>query len=86
MDVAVLEKEFNMAVNGKALPPYNHKVFYGQGQFICIDKHVTVKNIRVCSISHPKHWTNKPPNVKQAQLILYCSVSPANLTIEFCAE
>ncbi|CAN8009566.1 unnamed protein product [Ixodes pacificus] len=78
MDVAVLEKEFHMAVNGQALPPYNHKVFYGQGQFICIDKNVTVKNIRVCSISHPKHWTSKPPNVKQASLIFHRNDAPAS--------
>ncbi|XP_040066933.2 uncharacterized protein LOC8037716, partial [Ixodes scapularis] len=81
MDVAVLEKEFHMAVNGQTLPPYNHKVFYGQGQFICIDKNVTVKNIRVCSISHPKHWTSKPPNVKQASLIFHRSDAPASRQI-----
>lgn len=50
-DVAIGEKEFNMTVNGKPLPPYNHKVFYGTGQYICVDKNVVLKNIRVCSIS-----------------------------------
>lgn len=80
-DVAIGEKEFNMTVNGKPLPPYNHKVFYGTGQYICVDKNVVLKNIRVCSISHPKHWTNKPPNVKQANLIFHNSDTPTTRPI-----
>lgn len=77
LDVTVQEQDFQMKVNDKMLPPYHHKVFYGIGHNLCLEKNIKFKNMRVCSISHPKHWNNKPPNVKVANLLLFKAKTPA---------
>lgn len=84
MDLTVQEQDFQMTVNDKPLPPYKHKVFYGIGHNLCLEKNIKFKSLRVCSISHPKHWNNKPPNVKCANLLLFKANTPAAspITIE----
>lgn len=77
LDVTVQEQDFQMKVNDKVLPPYQHKVFYGIGHNLCLEKNVKFKSLRVCSISHPKHWNNKPPNVKSTNLLLFRAKTPA---------
>ncbi|XP_077522065.1 uncharacterized protein LOC144133093 [Amblyomma americanum] len=84
VDISVAEEDFQMSVNGKLLPPYKHKVFYGIGHNLCLEKNVKFKSLHVCSISHPKHWNNKPPNVQKATL-LYHNMQPpvsGSITLE----
>lgn len=77
LDVSVQEQDFQMKVDDKVLPPYHHKVFYGIGHNLCLEKNIKFKSLRVCSISHPKHWNNKPPNVKVSSLLLFKAKPPA---------
>ncbi|KAK8761583.1 hypothetical protein V5799_027150 [Amblyomma americanum] len=53
VDISVAEEDFQMSVNGKLLPPYKHKVFYGIGHNLCLEKNVKFKSLHVCSISQP---------------------------------
>lgn len=82
VDIAVAEQDFQMTVNGKLLPPYKHKVFYGIGHNLCLEKNVKFKSLRVCSISHPKHWGNKPPNFQKAGLLFFNAKSPVSSPIQ----
>ncbi|XP_065291776.1 uncharacterized protein [Dermacentor albipictus] len=76
VDIAVGELNFQTCVNGHLLPAYLHKVFYGIGHNLCLEKNAKFKSLRVCSISHPKQWTNKPPNFEKATLLFYNATSP----------
>ncbi|KAL3220258.1 hypothetical protein MRX96_029942 [Rhipicephalus microplus] len=71
VEVAVGEQDFHMTVNGKLLPPYKHKVFYGTGHNLCLEKNIKFKCLNVCSISHPKHWEHKLPNILKASILLF---------------
>ncbi|XP_050037510.2 uncharacterized protein [Dermacentor andersoni] len=82
VDIAVGEQNFQMTVNGQLLPPYKHKVFYGIGHNLCLEKNAKFKNLRVCSISHPKHWSNKPPNFQKATLLFFNANSPVSSPIQ----
>ncbi|KAH6927051.1 hypothetical protein HPB50_025898 [Hyalomma asiaticum] len=82
LEIAVAEEDFHMTVNGKLLPPYKHKVFYGIGHNLCLEKNAKFKSLKVCSISHPKNWSNKLPNVQQATLLLFNSNSPASTSVQ----
>ncbi|KAL1414906.1 hypothetical protein MTO96_007160 [Rhipicephalus appendiculatus] len=81
VEIAVCEQDFHMTVNGKLLPPYKHKVFYGTGHNLCLQKNVKFKNLDVCSISHPKHWKHKLPNILKASILLFNATSPASSPI-----
>lgn len=83
--IAVCEQDFHMTVNGKMLPPYKHKVFYGTGHNLCLEKNVKFKSLNVCSISHPKHWDSKMPNITKASLLLFEANSPASTPIDLKA-
>ncbi|XP_049267152.1 galectin-9C-like [Rhipicephalus sanguineus] len=49
--IAVCEQDFHMTVNGNLLSPYKHKVFYGTGHNLCLEKNIKFKSLNVCSIS-----------------------------------
>lgn len=85
VEVAVGEQDFHMTVNGKLLPPYKHKVFYGTGHNLCLEKNIKFKCLNVCSISHPKHWEHKLPNILKASILLFDVPSPASTSIKLAA-
>lgn len=80
--IAVCEQDFHMTVNGNLLSPYKHKVFYGTGHNLCLEKNIKFKSLNVCSISHPRHWGSKLPNVQKASLLLFEAKSPASTPID----
>lgn len=81
MDVSVGEQDFQMSVNGTILSPYKHKVFYGIGHYLCLEKNAKFKNLHVCSVSHPKHWNHKPPDVQKSTLLFFNKQPPVSGSI-----